>query len=216
MRREVELTKNDFDEEVVAVFEELETVVIRSDRTVHTAVWSRSRKGTKQQNQVLRLSDGTLISDEPRANKYGTWSWGSVNAYLQGKSRARPLGEMLREVEEYLRSSVWLPYDEDYALLALTVPVTYAQAVFDAVPLIFLNGPAGSGKSQTGRAMARVSANAYVCGQSSAASIARFIDESRGFVVLDDLEAVGNKGGEFSELVQALKQSYSKATATKL
>jgi hypothetical protein len=216
LKREVELTKNDFEEEVVAVFEELETVVIRSDRTVHTAVWSRSRKGTKQQNMVLRLSDGTLIDGEPRANKYGTWSWGSINAYLQGKSRTRPLGEILRDVEEYLRSSSWLPYDEDYALLALTVPITYVQTVFDSVPLLFLNGPAGSGKSQTGRAMARVCANAYVCGQSSAASVARFIDESRGFVVLDDLEAIGNKGGEFSELVQALKQSYSKATATKL
>jgi hypothetical protein len=64
--------------------------------------------------------------------------------------------------------------------------------------------------------MARICANAYVCGQSSAASIARFIDESRGFIVLDDLEAIGNRGGEFSELVQALKQSYNKATAVKL
>jgi hypothetical protein len=62
----------------------------------------------------------------------------------------------------------------------------------------------------------RVCANAYVCGQSSAAFIARFINESRGFVVLDDLKAIGNRGGEFSELVQALKLSYSKATATKL
>jgi hypothetical protein len=94
--------------------------------------------------------------------------------------------------------------------------VTYAQSIFDSVPLIFLNGPAGSGKSEMGRAMARVCANAYVCGQSSAASIARFIDESRGFVVLDDMEMIGNRGGEFSELVQALKLSYNKSTAVKL
>jgi hypothetical protein len=216
LKREVEMVRDDSGEDVVAVFEELETVVIRSDRTVHSSVWSKARRGVAQKNQVLRLSDGTLIDREPQPNKYGTWSWKSINDYLQGKSRTRPLGEILRDVEEYLRASVWLPYEEDYTLLTLVVPVTYAQAVFDSVPLIFLNGPAGSGKSQMGRAMARVSANAYVCGQSSAASIARFIDESRGFVVLDDLEAIGNKGGEFSELVQALKQSYNKATATKL
>ena len=96
------------------------------------------------------------------------------------------------------------------------MPVTYAQAVFDSVPLIFLHGPAGSGKSETGRAMARVCANACVCGQSSAASIARFIDESRGFVVLDDLEVIGGRGGEFGELVQALKLSYNRETAVKL
>jgi hypothetical protein len=216
LKREVEMVRDDSGEEVVAVFEELETVVIRSDRTVHSSVWSKAHRGVAQKNQVLRLSDGTLIDREPQPNKYGTWSWKSISDYLQGKSRTRPLGEILRDVEDYLRASVWLPYEEDYTLLTLVVPVTYAQAIFDSVPILFLNGPAGSGKSQMGRAMARVSANAYVCGQSSAASIARFIDESRGFVVLDDLEAIGNKGGEFSELVQALKQSYNKATATKL
>jgi hypothetical protein len=216
LKREAEMVKDDFGDEVVAVFEELETVVIRSDRTVHTAVWSRARKGVSQKNQVIRLSDGTLIDREPQPNKYGTWSWKSISDYLEGKVRTRPLGEILHDIGEYLRASVWLPYEEDYSLLTLAVPVTYVQAVFDAVPLVFLNGPAGSGKSQMGRAMARVCANAYVCGQSSAASIARFIDESRGFVVLDDLEAIGNRGGEFSELVQALKLSYSKATATKL
>ncbi len=216
LKREVELAKDEFGQEVIAVFEELETVVIRSDRTVHTTVWSKSRKSTRQQNQVLRLSDGTLIDKEPQPNKYGTWSWDSISSYLEGKSEKRRLKEILREIEEYLRASVWLPYEEDYAILILTVPVTYTQAIFDSVPLIFLNGPAGSGKSQMGRAMARVCANAYVCGQSSAASIARFIDESRGFIVLDDLEAIGNRGGEFSELVQALKLSYNKATAVKL
>ena len=69
---------------------------------------------------------------------------------------------------------------------------------------------------QMGRAMARVCSNAYVCGQSSAAAIARFIDESRGFVVLDDMEGIGGRGGQFSELVQALKLSYNKATAVKM
>jgi hypothetical protein len=151
-----------------------------------------------------------------QANKYGTWSWPSVSAYLEGGSRARPLGEILRDVLAHLRSSVWLPYEEDYAILALTVPVTYAQRILDSVPLIFLNGPAGSGKSEMGRAMARVCANAYVCGRSSSASIARFIDESQGFVVLDDLEVIGEKGGDFTELVQALKLSYNKTTAVKL
>jgi hypothetical protein len=64
--------------------------------------------------------------------------------------------------------------------------------------------------------MARVCANAYVCGQSSAASVSRFIDESKGFVVLDDLEVIGEKSGEFGELAQALKLSYNKTTAVKL
>lgn len=216
LNRGVDVTRRETGEEVVHEVERLETVVVRSDRTVHSAAWAAAPKGTRDRDRVLRLSDGTLIDREPQANKYGTWSWDSIKEYLDGRSHPRQLADILRDVSAHLRSSVWLPYEEDYAVLALTVPVTYAQAVFDSVPLIFLNGPPGSGKSEMGRAMARVCSNAYVCGQSSAASIARFIDESRGFVVLDDLEVIGNRGGEFSELVQALKLSYNKSTAVKL
>jgi hypothetical protein len=216
LTRELTQTQGGSAGAVMQVVERLDTVVIRSDRTVHSAVWVAAPKGTRQQDRVLRLTDGTLITGEPHSSKYATWSWPSIKAFLERKSRTRSLSEILIDVLAYLKTSVWLPYEEDYAVLALTVPVTYAQAVFDSVPLLFLHGPPGSGKSQTGRAMARVCANAYVCGQTSAASIARFIDESRGFVVLDDLEAVGGKGGDFSELVQALKQSYNKETAVKL
>lgn len=216
LHREVDLQRKESGEEVVVDVERLETVVIRSDRTVHTAQWAPSPRGTRERDRVLRLSDGTLIDREPHANKYGTWSWPAVNSYLEGTSKTRPLGEILQDVMQHLKSSVWLPYEEDYAILALTVPVTYAQRIFESVPLIFLNGPAGSGKSEMGRAMARICANAYVCGQSSAASIARFIDESQGFVVLDDLEVIGQKGGDFTELIQALKLSYNKTTAVKL
>jgi hypothetical protein len=216
LNRSVDVERREAGEEVVREVERLETVVVRSDRTVHSAVLAPAPKGTRFEDRVLRLTDGTLLDRPPSPNRYATWSWPSIEAYLAGRTAARPLGEILADVLRHLRASVWLPHEEDYALLALTVPVTYAQSVFDSVPIIFMHGPAGSGKSETGRAMARVCANAYVCGQSSAASIARFIDESRGFVVLDDLEAIGNRGGEFTELVQALKLSYNKETAVKV
>jgi hypothetical protein len=216
LNRNVEVRKNSKGEAKLIDIEHLETVVIRSDRTVHSTVLIPAPPGTPDKFRVRRLTDGTLIDREPSPNKYGTWSWPSIKAYLDGKSKTSSLAEILADVERHLRSSVWLPYDEDYAILTLVVPVTYAQPIFDSVPLIFLNGPKGSGKSQMGRAMARVCANAYICGQSSAASIARFIDASCGFVVLDDLEVIGNKGGEFTELVQALKLSYNKDTAVKL
>jgi hypothetical protein len=216
LNRSVDVGLGEGGEDVVREVERLETVVVRSDRTVHSAVLAPAPKGTRFEDRVLRLTDGTLVDRHPSPNRYATWSWPSIEAYLAGKSGARTLGEILRDVLRHLRASVWLPQDDDYALLALAVPVTYAQSVFDSVPIIFMHGPAGSGKSETGRAMARVCANAYVCGQSSAASIARFIDESRGFVVLDDLESIGNRGGEFTELVQALKLSYNKETAVKV
>src|ERR1043166_4230600 len=216
LQKDCEVTRAGSGGEAVQAVEWLETVVVKSDRTVHRAAWVAAPRGKRSQDRVLRLDDGTLIDREPQPNKYGTWSWPSIRRYLDGKAKVRPLGEIVRDVEAHLRASVWLPYEEDYALLALPVPVTYAQNVFESAPLLFVNGPKGSGKSGLGRAMALVCANAYVCGQTSAASVARFIDESRGFVVLDDLEVIGSRGGEFGELAQALKLSYTKKTATKI
>lgn len=97
---------------------------------------------------------------------------------------------------------------------------TYVQNIFESVPIIFLNGRAGSGKSQTGIVMSKLSCNGSVIGQVSAATAARHIDASRGFVVFDDLEGIASKGGrdgtQFSDLVQALKVSYNKNTSEKI
>jgi hypothetical protein len=147
-----------------------------------------------------------------------SWDFESINAYLNKKSATRSLKEIVNEIIEVLRQAIWLPYDEDYSVLALTVPVTYLQSVFESVPLLLLNGPAGSGKSQTGNTMAKICANGVVVGQVSAAAAARLIDQTRGFVVLDDVEAIAAKAGkdvQITEFVQALKVSYNKHTGVK-
>ena len=61
-------------------------------------------------------------------------------------------------------------------------------------------------------------ANSALVGQGSAATIARLIDMSRGFVVLDDIESIGNNkvDAQFSELIQGLKLSHKKSTAAKI
>lgn len=196
--------------------ERYETVVVRSDATVHKAVMSPAPKGTHYSERVIRLSDGTLIKSAPKPNEFGTWNWSSINDYLNGRTKVRKTEDLFKDIQQILKKSVWLPVQEDYIVLALTVLATYVQNIFESVPLLFLNGPAGSGKSQTGIVMSKLSCNATVIGQVSAATAARHIDAARGFVVFDDLESIASKGGQFSELVQALKVSYNKHTAEKI
>jgi len=213
--------KKEFDEYNQEYFvERYETVVVRSDGTVHKAVKSPAPKGTPDSERVVRLSDGTLIRSEPKANDYGTWKWNNIDAYIKGKLKIRETKDIYEDVYNVLKKSVWLPVKEDYVILSLTVLATYVQNVFESVPILFLNGQAGTGKSQTGIIMSKLSCNGSVIGQVSAASAARHIDAARGFVVFDDLEGVASKGGkdggQFSELVQALKVSYNKNTAEKI
>lgn len=197
-----------------------ETVVVRSDRTIHTVHEEPAPRGTPPSERVLRLTDGTLIDAYPKASVYTTWSWNSIRDYQESKSRTRPLKVLLREIKTFLKESVWLPFEYDYDLLTLLAPVTYAQAVFQSVPMILVTGEAGSGKSALGRAMCRICANAAAVGQISAAAIARLIHETRGFVLLDDLESIGRRSKResslFNELIQALKLSYNKETSFRL
>ncbi|MFC7737682.1 toprim domain-containing protein [Roseomonas sp. GCM10028921] len=223
--RGVELIKNPkTGQETPKVVERLETVIVRSDGEVLSARAMDAPSGTPPDEIVMRLSDGTLIEQRPKPSRYNSWSWRSIKAYTDAKQRKRPTGvrpltALVRDAYRYLKRTVYLPYEDDYALLAAIVPVTYAQTVFQSVPQLLVVGPPDSGKSTLGTAMTRLCANASVIGQSSAAAIARHIDEARGFVVLDDLESVGKNGRDASqatELLQALKLSYNKETAIKV
>lgn len=203
--------------------EALQTVVVRSDGAILTAMLQPTIKGAHHSQQVLRLTDGTLIAKMPAPSPYASWSWPSIWRFHEAKTSGgrinlRPLPLLVREVQDYLKNQVWLPHIDDYAILALGVVATYVQTVFDAVPLFLVNGPKGSGKTELGRAMKDVCANATMIGQGSAATIARLIDMTRGFVVLDDLESIGmgKVDAQFSELIQALKLSYKKSTASKV
>lgn len=203
------------------VAEKQETVVIRSDRTLQKIVKSdRLMEGDAGQD-VYRLTDGTLIHSIPSPNTHGTWQWSYIEKFINGEDVSVNLADAIKLIRKHLMSRIWLPYEDDYTLLAVTAVVTYVQSIFESVPLILLMGPAGSGKSELGMAMTEVSANATMIGQVSAPTMMRLIDESGGLCVIDDLESIGvsnSKVGKqkFSEIAQVLKVSYKKSTATRM
>lgn len=200
-----------------------ETIVVRSDRTdwgITQAFAPTHVANAVGRRRLLKLTDGTILAKQPKASAYNTWDWESIQAFLNGKERVRPLREIVSEAHQILKKAVWLPYEEDYAVLALMIPATFVQRVFEAVPLFLLNGAPGTGKTQMANVISKMAFNGNVIGQVSAATAARHIDDCRGFVVLDDLEAIGSKGGkdaaQFNELVQALKVSYNQNSAVKI
>lgn len=217
----VEVLERTRDEETNSMLERYRTVVVRSDGTLHSTAVMPAPKGTRLNQLVHRLvPDGTMLDGPVKPSPYCSWHWQSVQAFVEGKAKQKGLGELLVKVRDHLRASVWLPFEDDYTLLGCTVVATYVQSIFDAVPLLLATGAAGTGKTALGIAMSEVCANSpkTAVGQISAASIARLIDQSRGFVVLDDLESIGGKrngDSQFDDLIQALKLSYNKQSAIK-
>ena len=195
------------------------TFVVRSDRTEHVARRRAAPAGTPEHDIVYQLSgDGTLLSRLPVWNPSNTWSHESVERYLARKDRTPPLGQLLRQVVKHLRGAVWLPHSDNFTLVGCAVVASFVQQIFEAVPLILVTGPAGSGKSELATALRRIGANCPdVLGVATAATLARHIDSARGLTVIDDLEQIGNpRDASFSELVQTLKLSYKKSTAMKM
>ncbi len=199
--------------------ERVDIVVIRSDRTLLHIDESSDEQG--RLTGIIRLTDGTLLQKKPTASPHASWSWDSIQHYLNQDYPNKPLMVLATRIHRHLQSRVWLPDDDDYWLLTCAAITSYVQAVFDAVPLVLLNGRAGTGKSELGAAMTEVSCNAVMIGQTSPPTMMRLMDEARGLVVIDDLESIGVKNGaggrdKFSEMVQVLKISYKKSSATKI
>lgn len=220
------VTGTDTDKDgLVRMVEHVETVVVRSDGRQLHAVEVPAPKGTPADKRVLRLSDETLIDSMPRAPAHPSWSWPSIKAWLGSKTGGgavahRPFAEIAEDVLQVFRGAIWLPYEEDYMVLTLTAAASYCQAVFQSVPLLLLSGEAGSGKSTAGIVMSQLSSNGTVVGQVNAAAAARLIHETRGLIVLDDLESIGTRAGKdgtgFTDLIQWLKVSYNRDTAVKV
>jgi hypothetical protein len=194
-------------------------VVVRSDRTLHRTREMPCPDGTPKDDRVVLLHpDGAQLLRKPRASPFSTWRWPSAQAYLDG-ARSEPLAELLRRAGNHLRASVWLPQDQDYAVLACTIAATFCQQIFDAVPLIFVNGQHGTGKSALGAAVSDLCANSPGAGQVSGATMPRLVDWTNGFLFIDDLERLvtSRKDGSsnINDLIQNLKVSYKKSTAVK-
>lgn len=198
------------------------TVVIRSDGAVLGWGYLPAPRGTPLEDRVLVLDDGTIIRRPPKAATGTSWSEEAINRFLEARKVGRTAmtlapTDLPRLIVQHLRQ-VLLPQEDDYLLAALVVMTSYVQAVFDAVPLVLVVGPPGSGKTELARLMAELGANGVVItGQTSAATAARIIDETGGLVAFDDLEEVRQRSNsaEASQLEQFLKVSYKKETAIK-
>lgn len=221
-RREIEEVRRKGASPVKRLVTSYITKVVRSDGTVLDVIRLAAPRGTPRERQVLALTDGTRVEKEPQFSHYATWRLSSIQTFIAAmRSEAlephRPLKEILADIVAHLRRSVWLPYEGDYTVLALYAAMSFVYQVFDALPLLIVRGEKGTGKSELGDAIAKVSCNATVIGQGSSAGVVRLLNEARGLVVLDDLESVGRifEAASFGDVTQMLKLSYKKGTGRK-
>lgn len=197
------------------------TMVVRSDGVLLSADLLPAPRGTASSLRVLALSDGTRIRGLPPPSPSGTWSYASIQDFVAWRRRSGPrpfgpLAQLLSDAGRHLRARVWLPDESAYQVVACFVAMTYVYPLFPALPILLALGPPSSGKSELGEAVAELSANGILAGQLRAAGMVRLLDESRGLLVLDDMDGTGQASIDGDgEIAMALKTGYKRSTSRK-
>lgn len=197
-----------------------QTLVLRSDGAVLEPQVLPAPAGTPAWRRVHALSDGTRIAAPPQPSRQSTWSLAAIERYASDRAAgvdpcARRSAEVLADVHAFLASRVRLPHPDDLWVAATFVFMTHVFRVFDAIPLLMVRGPRGSGKSELASAVVALGFNATLMGQGSAAALVRLTRECGGLVALDDAESLATDASGFGELGQCLKLGYKSSSARK-
>lgn len=197
-----------------------ETLVLRGDGAVLEAQVLPSPPGTPAHRRVHALTDGTRILAAPEPSRTASWSLDGIRAFAAARAGGRDLlgrmpAEVLHDVHAFIGARVSLPRPDDLWIASGFVVMSHLFRVFPALPILLVEGPKGSGKSELAGAVAALGYNATVMGQGSGAALVRLASDCGGLVVLDDVEGLSGEGGASGELGQCLKTGYKAATGRK-
>jgi hypothetical protein len=141
------------------------------------------------------------------------WSAESRNDWLAGRPSMAP-EELCRLLLETLARYIDMPTEVapgSFMTLACWVVLTYVAPVFDAVPYLLLNGPAGSGKSRLIDLLAEVVFRPLVTSNLSHAALFRSLDIYGGTALLDEAERLRESNApDVQELLSSLLSGYRK------
>jgi hypothetical protein len=96
------------------------------------------------------------------------------------------------------------------ATLAFWTLLTYAYVAWDAVPYLFVNGPAGSGKTRVFELLSRLAFRPLASSNLSAAALFRTLHDRGGTLLLDEAERLAESGEDVAELRSILLAGYKR------
>ena len=172
-------------------------------------VWTLYRKSNgkrtaEELDPTLVVGDQTLhvhpMPCDPsiaEAAELAAWSKAGRDAWLAGERR--PTGrEVFTAILERIDRYVELPPDGNddehspggghAATLALWVMLSYCYPIFQAVPYLYLAGPAGSGKARTMDLIGRMVFRPMFSSNISATNLFRTLHQRGGVLLLDEAE----------------------------
>lgn len=96
--------------------------------------------------------------------------------------------ELHNKIKQEIKKYVYLKIEAEYDILTIYIMLTYKYLHFDFYPIIYLNGDAGTGKSQLGKIAVKLSLNSSATVSTTKSSFFRRIDRKRGLYFMDEKE----------------------------
>jgi hypothetical protein len=96
------------------------------------------------------------------------------------------------------------------ATLALWTMLTYLYVAWDAVPYLFVTGPAGSGKTRVFELLSRLCFRPLLSSNLSAPALFRTLHDRGGTLLLDEAERLSEGGDDVAELRSILLAGYKR------
>lgn len=118
-----------------------------------------------------------------------TISINGLKKYLTLKNFKTPTSKSLYErIVNELKKYCYLKLEEQYDLIAVYIMLTYKYTYLDFMPILHLNGEAGTGKSQLGKTITKMAFNSSSTVSTTSSSFFRRIDRKRGLYFMDEKE----------------------------
>lgn len=116
-----------------------------------------------------------------------TLSMNGVKKYAQ-TNQTCSCRDLHKRIVEEIKKYCFLKEDETYDIIAIYIMLTYKFKFLDFMPILHLNGEAGTGKSQIGKICTKLGFNSTSTVSTTSSSFFRRIDRKRGLYFMDEKE----------------------------
>ncbi len=186
--------------------------------------WADGRRECVELTNCIDLADGRRlwvhpVPGEPAMNTAPGWSTPSRHAWLSGAASPDP-AELFKRICARIAHFIDLPSDTaagTIAILTLWIIQTYVFQAWDAIPYLYVGGPAHSGKTTLFAVLNRLAYRPLASSNLTGPALFRTLHDRGGTLLLDEAERLRQTTPDQQELMSMLLAGYKRGgQATRL
>jgi hypothetical protein len=168
-----------------------------------------------------KIDDAEIVMRHPLTGSTMRWSKtgnpNSVDEFLAGKEAKVSTVGLYKRILAVLKTYFYTTEEYDYVILVLFIMFSYYYEMHDAVPYIYLNGSADSGKTSMCILLQSLAFNGDLVSNISTASLFREAEAKQMVLIMDEQEWIASKkaGEDKGDYLSIIKDAYKRTGTVK-